>query len=537
MAAPDELYKMKLITELSNQAVHEYEGLQRQHERDTMECQRMQAERDEAVKRLEEFQKVSHMVIEEVNSIQENLDIERTCRQSVEALASKLNRQNRSLKRKSMLYLAHLGPETIAEISLKDEEEEEEEESGDTQVEKECSSAHCQSTITELKNKLELTLEEKKQAAIDHEATREELRDIREELLTEKHDNMVLIAETVRQKKLLAKYNRVSLFAVEEYEALQENLDLERDLRAEAEKFAREMLVEQKKLNRQSQIVLKSSSPSEALQAALSDVTRLTQVLETQRLEHQQQMKVIEEQLRGSELQKEVVALQRKLELLAEERREHEERCSKAKVEAKDLKFTVEELQKKLQALSNPLPAPAPPPPPPPPPPPAPLTNPLSSLLLMIRKKKDISRDIPLVVQDSAKEPEMDIRQQAVDEMMQRIKRGVHLRPVGQAPNKTKPVQRERVPSNSAIQELKGILDTFKRPSPHLKVGSPSTNTESELERVLQRRRSAFQTSQESCSPSSPRPFPSSVLDVTRVRGDQPQTKQSSQESQDSVPL
>ncbi|XP_038816425.1 shootin-1 isoform X3 [Salvelinus namaycush] len=467
MAAQEELFQMKLITELSNQAVHEYEGLQREHERATMECQRMQAERDEAVKRLEEFQKVSHMVIEEVNSIQDNLDIERTCRQSVEALASKLNRQNCSLKRKSMLYLAHLGPETIAEIGLEDEEEEEE--SGETQVEKECLSAHCQSTITELKKKIELTLEEKKQATIDHEATRDELRDIREELLKEKHDNMVLIAETVRQKKILAKYNRVSLFAVEEYEALQENLDLEKELRAEAEKFAREMLVEQKKLNRQSQILLKSSSPSEALQAALTDVTRLTQALESQRLEHQQQMKGIEEQLRGSELHKEVLALQRKLELLAEEKREHEERCSKAKVEAKDLKFT-----------------------------------------------------------------EMDIRQQAVDEMMQRIKRGVHLRPVGQAPNKTKPVQRERVPSNSAIQELKGILDTFKRPSPHLKVGSPSTNTESELERVLQRRRGAFKTSQESCLASSPRPFPSSVLDVTRVRGDHPQTKQN---SQDSVPL
>lgn len=45
-----------------------------------------------------------------------------------------------------MLYLAHLGPETIAEIGLEDEEEEEE--SVDTQVEKECFSAHCQSTIT-----------------------------------------------------------------------------------------------------------------------------------------------------------------------------------------------------------------------------------------------------------------------------------------------------------------------------------------------------------------------------------------------------
>nr|XP_029499587.1 shootin-1-like [Oncorhynchus nerka] len=225
-------------------------------------------------------------------------------------------------------------------------------------------------------------------------------------------------------------------------------------------------------------------------------------------------MKGIEEQLRGSELHKEVLALQRKLELLAEEKREHEERCSTAKVEAKDLKFTVEELQKKLQALSNPPPAQAPPPPPlpPPPPPPAPLTNPLGSLLLMIRKKKNISRDIPLVVQDSAKEPEMDIRQQAVDEMMQRIKRGVHLRPVGQAPNKTKPVQRERVPSNSAIQELKGILDIFKRPSPHLKVGSPSTNTESELERVLQRRRGAFKTSQESCEVRRPHLVPSPAV-------------------------
>jgi hypothetical protein len=33
----------------------------------------------------------------------------------------------------------------------------------------------------------------------------------------------------------------VSLFAVEEYEALQENLDLEKELRAEAEIFAREV--------------------------------------------------------------------------------------------------------------------------------------------------------------------------------------------------------------------------------------------------------------------------------------------------------
>lgn len=51
------------------------------------------------------------------------------------------------------------------------------------------------------------------------------------------------------------------------------------------------------------------------------------------------QMKLIEDQLRGSVLQKEMVTLQRKLELLEDEKQDHEDRCSKAEVEAKDLRF------------------------------------------------------------------------------------------------------------------------------------------------------------------------------------------------------
>ena len=37
--------------------------------------------------------------------------------------------------------------------------------------------------------------------------------------------------------------------------------------------------------------------------------------------------------------------------------------------------------------------------------------------------------------------PEKDIRQQAVDEMMQRIKKGVNLKPVRQTPNRARPLQ------------------------------------------------------------------------------------------------
>ncbi|XP_078129689.1 LOW QUALITY PROTEIN: shootin-1 [Sander vitreus] len=486
--AAEELHKIHVIEKLSNQALQEYEGLQKRHETAAMECKRLEEERDEAIKKLNEFQQVSQMVIEEVSAIQEDLVIERTCRESAEALATKLNRQNRSLKRKSMMLLPLLGPEAITEISLDDEEENESEELHAASMV--CLSAQCQTTISELQNKLE-----KHPAVTDLEAVRQQLRETRKELLKEKHDNTVLIAETVRQKKLLGKYNRVSQFAVEEYEALQDTLNLERDLRTEAESFAREMVVEQTKLKRQSQILMQSSSPSQALQEALSQVTGLTQELEAQRLKHQSQMKQMEDRLRSCEAQRELTALRRKLELVEEEKREYSNKCSKAEVEVKDLRSTVEELQKKLQAATNPPPSPAPPPPPPPPPPPAPApaSNPLSALLSLIRKRTDISTDIPLVVQDSSKTPEVDIRQQAVEEMMHRIKKGVQLRPVSQSPNRTRR-QMERLPSNSAIQELKGIMENFSSASPQPKAASPSTSGDEQLQRILLRRRGALES-------------------------------------------
>ncbi|KAK1905550.1 Shootin-1 [Dissostichus eleginoides] len=333
------------------------------------------------------------MVIEEVGAIQEHLEIERTCRESAEALASKLKRQNRSLKRKSMMMLPHLMPEQHLRASTG--------------------------------------------------------------LLKEKHDNTILIAEAVRQKKLLGKYNRVSQFAVEEYEALQDTLDLERDLRTEAEGFARAMLVEQRKLKRQSQILMQSSSPSEALQEALSQVGKLSKELETQRLELQQQVQQAEDRLRSCEAQRELTALRRTLELVEEEKRG----STRSRICA-------------LQSRSS--------------------RRSCSSLLLLIQKRRDISTDIPLVGQDSAKTPEVDVRQQAVEEMMHRIKRGVQLRPVSQSPNRSRK-QRERLPSNSAIQELKGIMENFGRASPQPKAVPPSAGGDEQLQKILLRRRGALE--------------------------------------------
>ncbi|KAM3605582.1 uncharacterized protein V6R79_001398 [Siganus canaliculatus] len=446
--AAEEPGKINVLTEPSAQALEEYEDLQKKHETTSLECERLVEERDQAILKLNEFHQVSQMVIKEVSAIQEHLEIERTCRESAEALASKLNRQNRSLKRKSLMLLSHINPETVTSINLGDEEDDENEELPSGQV---CLSAQCQTSISVLQNNLKSTTEEKHQAITALEVAREQLRQTKEELLKEKHDNTVLIAETMKQKKLLGKYNRVSQFAVEEFQDLQNSLNLERDLRTEAENYAREMMIEQRQLKRQSQILMQSDSPSQALEEALGQVSKLTKDLETQKLEHQNQIKQMEDRLRSCEVQKELAALRRKLELVEEERKDYSDKYSKAKVEVRDLQLTVEQFQKKLQEVTNPLPAPRNPPPPPPPlPPPAPpplqASNPLSALMSLIRKRRNIRTDIPLEVQDSGNPSEVDIKQQAVEEMMHRIKKGVKLRPVSQSANRRQVAQAVHCP-------------------------------------------------------------------------------------------
>ncbi|XP_044130355.1 shootin-1-like isoform X4 [Bufo gargarizans] len=79
-----------------------------------------------------------------------------------------------------------------------------------------------------------------------------------------------------------------------------------------------------------------------------------------------------------------------------------------------------------------------------------------------------------------------NLKQQAVDEMMDRIKKGVHLRPVQQ----TTRVKPQVVKSHSAVQELRGILDSFGSAPSKKRLGAMATaSTESELERILRRRK------------------------------------------------
>ncbi|POI35846.1 hypothetical protein CIB84_000402 [Bambusicola thoracicus] len=365
--------------------------------------------------------------------------------------------------------MAKLGPEIITEEINIDEDDP----STDTEANSgSCNSVHCQQQIKELRDQIISVHEEKKTLAIELENLRCKLVEVIEEVNKVKEEKAALTTEVNKQQKLLEKCNRVSVLAVEEYEELHVNFELEKNLRKKAESFAQEMFIEQNKMKRQSQLLLQNSAPDQQLLKALDDNAKLTHTLEEERLQHQQKVKELEEQLENQALHKEISRLKQQLELLEEDKKELELKCQNSEEKARDLKHTVDELQKRIHQSENPAPPPPPPPPPPLPPPPPP--NPIRSLMSMIRKRShsntNVSKKEKPPQQESGEEV-TDLKRQAVEEMMDRIKKGVHLRPVNQS---SRPKTKETLNKSTSSRSLKSL---------------ETDSGETELERVLRRRK------------------------------------------------
>ncbi|XP_077114016.1 shootin-1 isoform X4 [Ranitomeya variabilis] len=472
-----ELRVLAGLKERGMRAIEKYEELKNENEKTKDEFDKVKQERDEALQKLDEFSKISHLVIEEVSDMQNSLEIEKTCRESAEALAVKLNKENKNLKRISMMYMAKLGPETVSkEISL---EPDPEEDGG-------CTNLDCQHKLKDLQDRILSVEDEKTTISRDLEEIRCKLLELMEEVNATRKENIALNKETFDQRKLLEKCNRVSILAVEEYEELQSSLEMEKDLRAKAESLAQEMYIEQSSLKRQSCLLLQSITPDQQLLKALNENARLTHSLEEAEIRHQLKVKELEEQLQEAKLRKEAQSLKKQLDILEEEKKDLECRVQSAETAVKDLKHCVDELQKRLHQAEK---AAAPPPPPPPPPlPPPPPPNPIRSLMSIIRKKSVVS--VAAVKPDVAQQPDSagnagDLKRQAVEEMMDRIKRGVHLRPVQQTLRVNTQVDKT---SGSAVQELRGILDCLGPMPSRSRLWAPAS-TESELERILRRRK------------------------------------------------
>ncbi|KAI3351935.1 hypothetical protein L3Q82_020248 [Scortum barcoo] len=509
------------------------------------ECNRLTEERDEAERQLKHIKRVSQMVIEEVSVLQTQLEIEKSCRENAEALATKLNCENRKLKYLSLSSrpcLDELLPSISDCIALEADSE------ADTADGSPDTFTQYQQQVKELRETVNSLLEEKKNFVCQiHEQQRriEELTSQSEKDQAE----MKELRETVEQQsKTIKRFNRVSMMAAQEYEGMKEQLDLEQSLRVKAETYAHEMLVKQKEANRQSMLLLQSAEPSVQLLKALEDVSAITKTLEEERLQHQQKVKLKRRKKKTCAVQ---FVVRKVAELMAggepggpagaelcEETAggsadaagaaggggeeggggttggDREKKNEELEKRVHELQ---EETQKKIDMTTNagpppPEPGVAPPPAPPPQPPPPsssspPLLHlllemqPLSSLIAIMRKSSKGSKASVKAEQPPAAEGVDDVKVKAVNEMMERIKHGVVLRPVKSQDSKSAasnpPATCEEKQQESAMEELKGILipclqETVKRsPSRGSQESgpSPSGKKDSELEVILRRRR------------------------------------------------
>ncbi|XP_009472719.1 PREDICTED: shootin-1-like [Nipponia nippon] len=395
-------------------------------------------EAGEAEERLAELEQASQALLAELSALETEFEIERTCRQRAEAYAAQVKQENKQLKRLS------LAP--TAALALPGEEPPEEDPDP---------AQRYGQQLEDLQEKISWLLAQRKDLTIQVQELQRQNQDLQDQgrflgrvaplcspspspwrpgggLGTAGPPRL----SGVCLQRALKSFKRVSQIVTQDYCEAVQQLELEQDLRLHAEAFAHEMLVQKKEANRQSTILLQSAGPSAQLLAALQEVGRLTRALEEARQEQQQREKLAQDPPPQSQTPEPV--------------------------------------------------APAPPPPPLPPPAPAVPVDPLSA----IRRRKGLAD-----AQRSKPEAD-DAKARAVQEMMERIKNGVVLRPTkAQVPLG----QGEAVVASkrrSAALELQGILGAMRRASRRSSGQRSSVKgRDRQLESILQRRRRAVDAS------------------------------------------
>ncbi|XP_055578946.1 shootin-1-like isoform X2 [Falco cherrug] len=437
----------------------------------------------EAEEQLAKLEQASQALLVELSALETEFEIERTCRQRAEAYAAQVKQENKQLKR---LSLAPIAPAVPPE-ELRPEEDPD-------------PAQHYEQQLQDLQEKISWLLAQQKDLTIQLQDLQRQNQDLQDQLEMGQEEQQRLRAALGNSQRALKSFKRVSQIVTQDYCEVVQQLELEQDLRLHAEAFAHEMLVQKKEANRQSTILLQSAEPSTQLLVALQEVARLTRALEEGRQEQQQRVKELEEQLSRRPEPEELDVAQAALATAEDEKLQLRLRLQEAERRLLSLEEEVALLQEKL-AQDPPLQSQTPepvarvPPPPPPLPPPAPAVpvDPLAA----IRQRKGLAN-----LQRTKPEAD-DAKARAVQEMMERIKNGVVLRPakdrlpLGQGSAMVPGKQR------SAALELQGILGAMRRASRRSSQRQSSLKgRDKQLESILQRRRWAVDAS----TPASPPP-------------------------------
>ncbi|CAI5784967.1 Shootin-1 [Podarcis lilfordi] len=441
-------------------------------------------ERDEAKKKLAEFEYASQALLAELSTLEAEYEIEKSCREQAEAYAAQVSRENKKLKRISAALLPMLTHLPGDLIDPGNEEEIPAEQVLDPV-------GQYLEQIKDLQAKVSLLLDEKKELAVQVTELQGRVQQLQEQVEEEQFEKKSLQALVAERQRALKRVKRVSRLLTEEYGKVSQQLDLEEELRQQAETFAHQMLVKQKEANRQSMILMQNIGPETQLLQAMEEVAKMTRELEEAQQEHQAKVKDLEAQLLGRPQAEELHRLLAALAAAEEEKVHLGERLHQAEERNAALEERVKSLEEEAKATGTPSPktcpeAPLPPPPPPPPPLPPACHVPVDPLMaLRQRKGKQQAKRAANSCTD-------DVKSKAVEEMMARIKSGVVLRPARKDAgdfSKAAAVSKRR----STTMELQGLLAqsgtrSLGRRSSR-RQGSQRKLTDNQLESILQRRR------------------------------------------------
>uniref|UniRef100_A0A4W5PMY9 Uncharacterized protein n=1 Tax=Hucho hucho TaxID=62062 RepID=A0A4W5PMY9_9TELE len=450
--------------------------------------------------------------------------IERSCRERAEALAVKVTKENKVLKRRSQALLPLLPklPENMATMTFDLEYDQGVDPDGDSGEE---AVLQEQAQISELQASVEQLLGEKMQLCEQVDSLKREQSQLQEQLALEIGEKEAILKKLSRQNKNMNKMKRVSQLVTEEFTEISQKLELEQGLRQHAEVFAHQVLVKQKDTQRQRMVVQQSSETSLQLQHALEQVAHISSTLQDIQRYYRNQVKQTQCALEESSVLSELQCVRGQLESSEEERRTMDTQLREAQNTVTQLQGEVKQLEDRLKDAEKELVSekdnstPALPPPPPPLPPP-PSSTAVDPLVVLRNKRKESANSID----KNKPDPTLDMKTRAVDEMMERTKKGIVLRPtqrpqVGSEDDHAWRDQRIEK-RKSAVLELKGMLDTMKHQG-HRRAWSRnrfSRNVgEAELQMVLQRRRRAMADGQD-----TPSYAPSTAITPTKIQGPQP---------------
>ncbi|KAL4630230.1 shootin-1-like isoform X2 [Arapaima gigas] len=436
------------------------------------ECDLLEKERDEANWKLSEMELVSQQLLKEIDALEIQFQVERSCRENAEAIAIKVTKENKALKRRSQALMPLISelPENLEALNVDSDPDLESDPDTVGSVDP---VLQGQAQIRDLQESLDKLLGEKMQLSEQVEALKREQAELKEEVKPPCPCRTGLRLSCPRVR--LCAFNScfistVSQLVSKEFDNMSQQLELEQGLRQHAEVFAHQMLAKQKEIQRQSVMVTQNTEMGPQIQQALSQVAQISTILEQVQLQYLN--KVCSYHL----------ILFACVRCLLERLKQQENVQSDA---AKD--------QEEPPGLQ------APPPPPPPPPPPLPLSTPA------VNPTKSIHDCCPAAGPSAA----LEMKARAVDEMMERIRKGIVLRPT-QRPQQRAVTLTSQVERNekrkSAVQELQGILNSMSKRSCWRGASRKriSRNVgEAELQAVLQRRRKVIGDEQDHGSPST----------------------------------